>query len=66
MDSENFQYFKWKLFTWVQGDLSSPVRNLKTAGELHYQSNGVNQAPDMPPHGLKQGLDKTDEYGCLS
>ena len=66
MDSENFQYFKWKLFTWVQGDLSSPVRNLKTAGELHYRSDGVDQAPDMPPHGLKRGLDEPDEYDRLS
>lgn len=61
-----FQYFEWKLSAWVQGDPSSPVRNVKTAGELHYRSDGVDHAPGMPPHGLKRSLEDPEEYGRSS
>ncbi|KAI1782623.1 hypothetical protein LXA43DRAFT_1103667 [Ganoderma leucocontextum] len=65
-DSDSFQYFEWKLMSWVHGDASSPVRNVKTAGELHYRSDGVDQAPGMPPRGVKRGLEDPEEYGRLS
>ena len=62
-DTNAFQYFEWKLSAWVFGDPSSPMRNVKMSGELHYQSDGVDHAPGMPPHGIKWGLEDADEYG---
>lgn len=47
-DVQMFQFFDWRLGRWVYGSLSSPARNVKTSGELHYRSIGVQSAPDMP------------------
>ncbi|TFK80355.1 hypothetical protein K466DRAFT_605414 [Polyporus arcularius HHB13444] len=55
LEENDFQWWDWKRFLWVNGSFTSPYRNIASpGGELHYRTFGVQSAPGMPNRGLKR------------
>lgn len=43
-----YEYFDWTNSKWFEGDLTTPRRNIKLCGVLHYRNIGVTCCDDMP------------------